>query len=834
MSHFFWHVSGKPHNMKKEDVQLLREIFVALGYPLQEGNAAAKPLQILYRTNTDGTLRWVWPANQRKPQLLKFYNTSSARARMIAWVIRLCFRLGLQSLFASGKATIWMRSGHHEQFVRANQQNWAIFSGTAGMSRTAVFYANDLFHKIPLGENALAGIIHEYRQHRHWNFFAKEYFEIAQASLKGVVLTQNDIARNGSRSATLTTLHWNVISELSQKGNCSVSLAVMPQFVALKEKINVIEQAANPHIPPGFVKKLRMLLHSIDSTRIIPAGYSHGDFTPWNMFVKGNKLALIDWEMADPCAPLLFDAFHFVLQQGVLVDHLDYKTLKQQLDDAFLHPAAQQLIQENEVDTELHYALYILFTAAAYCSQYAQEESWPQQYHQSLRAWSDGLDDLLVQRNLLTPRQAMVTALFDYLHNKNYAALKWMAADPLSLSEEADIDICAAAGIRREFRQWIRNHFLAGKVHRQHKSFMDNYGVWLKDQSFLSVDMIFRIKRKQLVMMDAAPLLNSTVRDAAGVKVPSPEQDFTYVWLFHLLNNASLPQRYCQHFGYRSLQMSKAMNENFTWKNSLPIRNYRELFHFNAVIRHKVVQQLHQVSANRGIQGMRNRLLYLLDTVRGVFARKGFIITFSGVDGAGKSTVIGKVQQQIEKRFRRKTVVLRHRPALLPMLSAWKEGRKAAEARAASVLPRQGRNKNTVSSLLRFAYYYLDYLAGQFAVQLRYVWRGYVVIYDRYYFDFIHDSKRSNIQLPAWLTRPLYTLLLKPSCNFFLYATPDTILRRKQELDKTTIQSLTQQYLSLFTRLSGKYRRSTYVAVENEDLPVTLDIILNHIKRKSL
>ncbi|WP_197428837.1 hypothetical protein [Phnomibacter ginsenosidimutans] len=209
---------------------------------------------------------------------------------------------------------------------------------------------------------------------------------------------------------------------------------------------------------------------------------------------------------------------------------------------------------------------------------------------------------------------------------------------------------------------------------------------------------------------------------------------------------------------------------------------------------------------------------------------RGFIITFSGVDGAGKSTIIEATRQHVEKVMRRKVVVLRHRPSLLPILSAWKHGKEAAENKAAQTLPRQGTNKSSIGSLLRFAYYYADYLLGQFYIQLKYVMRGYVVLYDRYYFDFINDSKRSNIQLPKYVTTAGYALLLKPKLNFFLWATPEEILSRKQELSADTIVSLTDDYMQLFDSMRKRYKSSSYEPIHNEQLNNTLQTIFQQIQ----
>lgn len=218
-----------------------------------------------------------------------------------------------------------------------------------------------------------------------------------------------------------------------------------------------------------------------------------------------------------------------------------------------------------------------------------------------------------------------------------------------------------------------------------------------------------------------------------------------------------------------------------------------------------------------------------MNYIKDSFAAKGFIITFSGVDGAGKSTVISEVSELIEKRYRRPVKVLRHRPSLLPILSVWTKGKEKAQQDVINSLPRQGSNKNSLSSFLRFAYYYTDYIFGQFVIYLKYVLRGKIVLYDRYYFDFIADGKRSNIQLPKKLTETGYHLLMKPKFNFFLYAEPEKILSRKKELSYQSICNLTKEYSQLFSKLGNQNQKSKYLSIENNDLDTTLGTIMNTI-----
>ncbi|MCB0820652.1 MAG: hypothetical protein KDC13_08515, partial [Bacteroidetes bacterium] len=150
----------------------------------------------------------------------------------------------------------------------------------------------------------------------------------------------------------------------------------------------------------------------------------------------------------------------------------------------------------------------------------------------------------------------------------------------------------------------------------------------------------------------------------------------------------------------------------------------------------------------------------------------------------------------------------------------------------ASTLPRQGENSGKLSSLLRFAYYLTDYVFGQWVIHFRYVRKGVIVLYDRYYFDFINDSKRSNIKLNPKFTSRFYFLIKKPRFNYFLWAPADVILKRKQELTSDTINSLTSDYIALFERLQNADKSVLYRCIKNIEIGETVAGIMRNITCK--
>ena len=113
-------------------------------------------------------------------------------------------------------------------------------------------------------------------------------------------------------------------------------------------------------------------------------------------------------------------------------------------------------------------------------------------------------------------------------------------------------------------------------------------------------------------------------------------------------------------------------------------------------------------------------------------------------------------------------------------------------------------------------------MIGQFVIWFRYTAKGHVVLYDRYYFDFIEDARRTNIQLPKWFCKLFYPIVFKHDVNVFLYAQPEVILKRKQELTEHDIIELTSRYKQTFSAYDTYYN-SEYVMIENESLAQTMN-----------
>ncbi len=806
-------------------MKIISTIFENLGFNYSMDQTFEKGTQIhlLYINNPDGSVRWVWPAQLQKPLFLKFYSISSLKSKLISAIIKLIFLLRIQSLVFKN-VCISLQAKNSLSPVILIKKNWALFTGTAGPNRKALLYmekpGNNTFIKIALNERSKALLRNEEKalDILSWaNIKSFAFPELLSASKNTLQLS--DLSKGGVRHPKFSDLHLQALSELSEFFSLSLPIRELIAWKETKSNLKKLLTQNNSKIPKGLLRKLSMLIDTIDDATSIENTFCHGDFTPWNMYEEDGKLNIYDWELHQLLMPKGFDAFHFIIQQGILVERQPWTIIEAEIKEKINPDTLAKLAVKNDHNVELYLKLYLIFNTVYNLNLFTQQDSWHPQIQWLLKTWNEAISSMLA--NEKEHRSLILIDTFDFLLNKPYAALKFPNNFPEQLSEYSDVDLALDQTLADSLNAYLKDHPLVLKSKVIKKSYMTDLKLVCKDGSSLSLDLIWKLKRKATVMMDVQDLIQSATLNDFQVKIPNSMELARFIVLFYTLNKASVPEKY--------LQISETLKES---ENSIDQQLYQVVqnIYGSALELKKLISKQ---KANNGFQKLKNQTLYLLDTAKEAIYNPGMIITFSGVDGAGKSTIIEKVKYNLEKQLRRRVVVIRHRPSVLPILSAWTKGKANAEKEAASRLPRQGKNTSFLSSILRFCYYYADYLFGQFVVYFKYIFRGYVVLYDRYYFDFINDSRRSNIQLPSALTRLGYHFLIKPELNFFLYADPELIRSRKKELDTKTIEQLTKKYHTLFEQLNERDSSKSYVSIENTDLETTLDTIIHRVNHQA-
>lgn len=302
----------------------------------------------------------------------------------------------------------------------------------------------------------------------------------------------------------------------------------------------------------------------------------------------------------------------------------------------------------------------------------------------------------------------------------------------------------------------------------------------LIDGSILALDLIWQIKVRGLEVMNAHEVYKNNPLSPFGIKQARTIDSARFTSLSCLLNNTNVPSRYSHYIPL----LEKSQNV-LDLQISYCIQN-------NNSDTSRLLQFIKKNPKNQSFLYFNNMLMYVLDTLKNYANNSGYVITFNGIDDTEQSTAIEQIAQRIQKQLRKPIVVLRQRPSILPLLSKWNLSKEVTQLATINIPSSQEKNKTTIDSLLPFSYYYLNYIIGQFVIYFKYIIRGYVVVYDRYYFDFINDHKQSDILLPKKLTVFGYDFLMLPDFNFFLFSDASTIMKKNKNLLKMLLRNLLQ------------------------------------------
>ena len=795
-----------------------------------------------YINNPDGSVRWIFASNSRFPGFLDLYNNSGFKGKLLSLVFRILFIFRLQFLVVSGQFYFYTRqlSLQESWKLKMDFDSFSVFTGTVGPNRKVLFALHKKnktigFVKHPINYNSLCLVSTE-------NMILKameehQFTVIDKPKAKylgnGDVYVNNIKPLRTNSTNKFTDTHALALKDLYSIDNGLVTLKQSRFYRDLKTMITDFKY--NSHVPfhREICDQIKGLFESIDIDENVNMTWAHMDFTPWNLFLARNekKLHVIDWELSKPGMPMLFDLFHFVFQSQILIEKKNYKSIYQNIEEIISQNATvKKLVNEFHIDVKLHFRLYLLHNISYYLTIYQKQTKLHEQVNWLTLVWKNALESELKRVGTESHRNVFITDLFHFMQDKRYAWLHSCDAQKSNISSSSDLDFLITKSIKKDVISFCESHILIARLKCFQKTFMSTLDLFFSDGSYLSLDLITDFVRKNLAFMDANEVLDSVCFNTEGIKMPSKECDLNYLIAFYTLNNASIPKKYQDFFRNLNEDEQNTMCQFIYSRYGFYGTNLNQIFDSLPNQAALVKTQIASENTNTGFNFLANSLRYVIDTTRSLVFQKGLIISFSGVDGAGKSTIINDVAQRLKRDYRKKVIVLRHRPSLFPILSAFRYGKKEAEKRAAKTLPHQGNNRSAISSIMRFAYYYIDYLLGQIYIRIKYVSRGYVVLYDRYYFDFINDPRRSNISISKKLVNNLYGLIDKPKHNFFFYASPEIIRQRKQELSANEISRLTMNYFATFNRLKKKYASSQYHCIENINRNETVHKIFNQVQ----
>lgn len=191
-----------------------------------------------------------------------------------------------------------------------------------------------------------------------------------------------------------------------------------------------------------------------------------------------------------------------------------------------------------------------------------------------------------------------------------------------------------------------------------------------------------------------------------------------------------------------------------------------------------------------------------------MFQKPGYVIAVLGTDGSGKSTIINAITPIINEAFHKSVIYNHLRPNVLPELGVLLGKKEKTDKPIVVTDPHAQKPSGLIGSVFRWGYYLLDYTLGYMkSVFPRIHTKSKVFIFDRYYYDYYIDQRRSRTSLPYWILRLGECFVPSPDIILCLGGDPQKIYSRKPE---TSLEEVTRQTRAL-QKFCYKRRKAVWI-----------------------
>jgi thymidylate kinase len=190
---------------------------------------------------------------------------------------------------------------------------------------------------------------------------------------------------------------------------------------------------------------------------------------------------------------------------------------------------------------------------------------------------------------------------------------------------------------------------------------------------------------------------------------------------------------------------------------------------------------------------------------------------FLGCDGSGKSAVIEQLAERLNAADFE--VTCGH---WRPMAFALE---KPDSARSSADDPHSQKPRGSIGSVLKLGWLWLNWWIGWLKFLRRKNMSG-AILFDRYHGDLLVDPRRYRYGGSMRLAKLASQLMPQPDLVFFLDASPDILLSRKQEVSRESLEKSRSAYLEL-TRTNPRFN----VVDASQSLAEVVDQVENSIRR---
>jgi len=606
-------------------------------------------------------------------------------------------------------------------------------------------------------------------------------------------------------SEKFTHEHAEFIKEIIDKTIRQYKFFETPQFLAVKHNIELLSAYKSDNIPyfKYFSDVLTGLKLELSNSRTL-FSYGYGDFTPWSSTIVDQKMYLFNFSHATSMHPILFDFFHFIFHNEGIVKNKDWSGVKQAIQTQLVDSGLIELVDKWAIDIKFYLKHYLLNTVSQNLGLLAFQDEVTEDQFKLIDLWKEALAELTERK--LDDRKGIHSDLAHYLNSYSHTFLQEFE-DEIEEHGPSEVEVLIRQENQGGVIRFLENHPYVSELRVVKK--MHGVQVFLRliEGHFMLVVLRNKFMANGIKYIDSKLVLN-TSRKLNGILVPDSRVAVECQLLASAISSGAVTDTFIRHIHSATRAEQEIIQNYLNKKYNLSIQSIGELC---GIGRKELLQIRNNVRDRMGIVKWTSlKFRFALKTIlRGKLAR-GFECTFSEIPKAEKSNIIKTLQIRLKARYNKDVVILSHRPGLISLLFKRKRDKNNEADFGHVSIPRRNRTDSFFTSLVRFGFYYIDYLIGQLCVKLKYTWRDKIVIYDSYYFDFLNDSAQAKNSLKEKALMRFYRSMVKPQLGLAV-STPVT-------MDSTSIYeyaNLEEEYAVLFNEPAKVNKPGNRVSVEN-------------------
>lgn len=351
--------------------------------------------------NSDASMRWLFPTEQKEAYFLHLYNSSGWKAKLFSSGAKLLFRWFGATFLRQGQISVFSAEPLWLDQLSAENgfDHCAIFTGTKGENRKAVIALGQkktvqYFAKLPLTAAAEKLTITEEQQLKQANSLGLSRWNIPQVLKNDTALLVSNVQDDEAKSYYhLNSDHLKALEEIHEKSVQLVPLKALAAWMVMEQTLPQLSQlpkhpAIDEVLKDGIIHELGAVFDAFKKKTAsqVPIALTHGDFTPWNMFVKNESINIYDWELSGNQL-IWYDAYHFIMQSHILIHRSDPSIIMKAVADFNQQPSVIALCEKYGLAPQLAWEYYLLRHISYYLPRYLTQEDLHEQVHWQLDSW---------------------------------------------------------------------------------------------------------------------------------------------------------------------------------------------------------------------------------------------------------------------------------------------------------------------------------------------------------------------------------------------------------------------------------------------------------------